>query len=308
MKKLRILGDPVTESIVDAGLLAAVYEEMMPPPPITSDPDVWKIVESKEVANQSVADYNRDRSVYAICLITEDSTASRVIARDICRRIFTHRVHNSSTYSVNDAFREVDMKSATLDDDIFKHHYANHALVLLTKAEGVQLSSPGLQSFLRFAARTQDLCLPIFYGNRSEIEKLKGLATSHPAVTWLTSQVREFTPAQVLTQVIRQSRADGKFISMEAQALLLKSIADLHLGFDEVDRIQNEMTNFQNLRTEPLIVGRKISSKGYFNILTLDIEPAMKQFKRGQETTPLEDLSNMIGLKEVKDKVKQSKE
>ena len=304
MKKLRILDDPIQESIVDAKLLATVYEEMMPPPPVTSDPDVWEIVKSKEVANQSFADYNRNRSVYAVCLITEDSTASRVIARDICRRIFTHRVHNTSTYSVNDAFREVDMKSSTLDDEIFKHHYANHALVLLAKAEGVHLSSPGLQSFLRFAERTQDLCLPIFYGNRSEIERLKGLATK-PTVTWLISKVREFAPAQVLTQVIRQSRADGKFISAEAEVLFLKRIADLHLGFDEVDRIQSEIVKFQNLRTEPLINEKKITKKGYFNILTLDIESAMKQFKKGQETNPLEDLSNMIGLTEVKDKVKQ---
>ena len=304
LRQLGILSNPESESLVDAGRLSGVLERMMPPPPVTTEPDCWNMVRERESVNSSVEDEGRDRTVYALGLITEDETAARVIARDASRRLFNHREHGNSAYSIDDAYREVDMSSGTLDSDLFRHCYGHHALVLLAKAKGVTQTSPGLQAFISFASRTFDLSVPFFYGNRDELEAVEAaFRNGGIRVKWMQCQVHDFTPQQVQTQLLRRAYVEGKFFSEESKALLLETITRLRLSFLEVEKIWRALEECQSNRVDPLIISKSISQKGYFNILTLDVEPAMKRFKRNLETDPLEDLNAMIGLEEVKSKV-----
>ena len=304
LRQKGILLNPERESLVDAGKLSEVLEKMMPPPPVTTEPDCWKMVQERETVNASLEDGGRDRIVYAIGLITEDEIAARVIARDASRRLFCEREHGNSAYSINDAYQEVDMNSSTLHADIFKHSYSHHALVLLAKAKGITSSSPGLQAFIQFASRTFDLSVPFFYGNRDELEAVGELFRKGGIrVKWMQCEVYNFTPQQVQTQLLRRAHVEGKYISEESKALLLETITRLRLSFSEVDEIWRALEDCQSNRVDPLILSKRISQRGYFNILTVDVEPAMKKFKRNLETNPLEDLGAMIGLDEVKNKV-----
>ena len=79
---------------------------MMPPPPVTTRPDCWEaIVKPRDNKNDGLERGGRERDIYALCLVTEDETAARVIGRDIARRRFSTRSVGTSPYSaVHDAF------------------------------------------------------------------------------------------------------------------------------------------------------------------------------------------------------------
>ena len=280
---------------------------MMPPPPVTTRPDCWEaIVKPRDNKNDGLESCGRERDIYALCLVTEDETAARVIGRDIARRRFSTRSVGTSPYSaVHDAFHEINVNDSSLYDTLLQHHYNNHSLILLGKAKDVSVSSGGMLDILRFAQRTRDLAVPMFYGSFDDLKSLQSIDfNKNTRIVWEQCEVEPFSIEQVQTQILRNAYVDGFLLSQEAEDILLEKIKNLHLNFTQVDAIWRELRNSQDKRVSSLLKNKKNCEKYIFNVLTLDVVEALKKFSKNQETDPLEDLESMIGLAEVKTKVK----
>ena len=309
LKAKGVLSSPESQSIVDSKLLADAHAYMMPPPPVTTLPDCWDDIKTQDKMNDAIAGIGRERDIFAICLITEDEIAARVASRDVARRRFNTKSTGTSPYSVNDAFHAIDVNDSSLHDNLLTHHFTNHSLVLLGKAKDVSSTSGGILDILRFAERTRDLAVPVFYGTIEELRGIQSMSfrgsNNNTRIVWKMCEVKSFTREQVQTQLLRDAFADGFLISEQAKSLLLEKIERLNLSFGQIDKIWKEIRTYQRDRATSLCVEKKLSEKHLVNVLMSDIDRALKKFARNQESDPLEDLDAMIGLKEVKTKVRQ---
>mmetsp|Transcript_25507 Transcript_25507/g.24393 ORF Transcript_25507/g.24393 Transcript_25507/m.24393 type:complete len:187 (-) Transcript_25507:2899-3459(-) len=102
---LDILQNPEAENMVDAVKLNEALETMLLHPNITTTPDLWEVVKKEEWYNSMKTKQQGDwaRDAYVVGLVTDDVTSARVLIKDLSRRLFHSRVHDTSAYSVDDA-------------------------------------------------------------------------------------------------------------------------------------------------------------------------------------------------------------
>ena len=224
--------------------------------------------------------------------------------------IFNPSKSRRSTFGIEDAFKEVDLSSSTLNEEIFHKNFDHHALIILSPAKGVTSSSKGLLDMIEFLQKTRDICVPVFYGSENDLEAVdQALKECIPddrrgfdPVDFLSPcKINLPNPRQITTQIEREANAEGYYLSREAKATVLSSVTTQGLSLSNVKSMTSEIASAQKKRTDALTFDEDDKSSYY--VLRRDICTALESMKSKEESDPFEDLEKMIGLKEVKEYV-----
>ena len=175
VKRLEILANPESTSLVDAKILDDATRMMLPPPPVVSNPDAWEVLNHNNILNNNHEDDGRERDKIVMGLITErnDTTSARMLARDLSRRLFYQRSNRSrSTFGIEDAFKEIDLNDKAVKENVLNKNFDHHAFVVLIAAQGLTATTVGMIDLLDFLVKARDICVPIFHGSRDELEEL----------------------------------------------------------------------------------------------------------------------------------------
>ena len=320
MKRLSILTDPASQPLVNAVKLKAAIEAMIHPPPIrttelvtgSTTPSQNTCLDGvlrQETLNSMCKDKNTPRSRYAVGLVTEDLAGARLYAKFIARQLFYRRTEATSGHSlfnIGDAFFEANM-GARVDEELAKK-YAHHAFVLFSPAAGINANSPGMQDYDRFSGNTEDFCVPFFFGKMDEIDRLSKETNE---LIWLKFRLHPLTAGDVATFAYQLAASEKKQIfSNEAKESLTAGIADVPIELDEAERLWNRIKQFQNDRVAQIMVRchefPQLLSE--YNVLGRikndDVTSAIATFRKAQPADPIAELNAMIGLADVKAKIK----
>lgn len=317
LKDFDILQNPETENMVDAVKLNEALETMLLHPNITTTPDLWEVVKKEERHNSMKTKQQGDwaRDAYVVGLVTDDVTSARVLSKDLSRRLFHSRVHDTSAYSVDDAWLEVDMSTAVQDDGtptgnglkttVFDCRFDHHAFVVMSPAEGITASSKGsygLADFVSFANKGNDLCVLVLYGSTDNLKHVSKLL-SRPGhrVNYVQCVVATVTAEQVTNQLLREASVEGKYFSEQAKTMLLSEATNEGTTLSDIGRLWSEIRRFQQKRVKDAYADSSniFSDEANFYILTLDLSSAIESIKGNQIDHELA-LKEMIGITDVK--------
>ena len=319
MKRLGILTDPASLPLVNAVKLKAAIEAMIHPPPIrttelltgttTPTPTCLDGVLRQENVNSMLKDKNTPRSRYAVGLVTEDQAGARLYAKFIARQLFYRRTDATSGHSlfnIEDAFFEANM-GAKIDEELTKK-YAHHAFVLFSPAAGVNANSIGMQNYDQFSKHTEDFCVPLFFGKMDEIDRLSKETSE---LIWLKFRLHPLTAGDVATFAYQLAASEKKQVfSKEAKESLIAGIADVPIELDEAENLWNRIKQFHNDRfAQVMELCQKFPHLlSEYNVLGRikndDVTRAIATFRKAQPADPIAQLNDMIGLADVKAKIK----
>ena len=214
MRLAGILTDPASQPLVDSRKLRQAIEAMIVPPPITTSGQVDQktydgltMVMLQEGLNDRYEANSTPRQRYMIGLITEDEASARLYSKFVARQLFYHRSTHSSLYNLEDAFFEANLKNS-IEDELTKRS-AHHAFVLFSSADQVVASSIGMQHYRHFSDKKEDFCVPVFYGNEHEIDRLR---RDTSFAIWRKCRLDSMSPSQVAAFVCQVAASDRKMV------------------------------------------------------------------------------------------------
>jgi hypothetical protein len=325
LERLGIVSVFQGDALVDNLQLRSAMEKMLPHPPVTSDPDIWKEAEAMEQMNEIKRNkFQSNGDPYIIAIETEDDLTARAFGGDFSRRLFARRTHRtcSSSYAIGDCFQSVDMSGAAPVDrdgvDLFDTSYDKNTLVVLAPAASLideklpnapLKKSAAMSKYFEFAQRMGDVCVLCVYGSEDELTKFStgckhASMSMHPHV--MISKICSMTQQQILLQLQRKALAENLVLSETAKSAFLNlSLArGLTVNLSVLDTCWAHIKDAQQRRFSQHLIDRSVPHSAISFILCSDVDSGIKVFGSGQED-PLSKLDKMIGLADVKQKVKQ---
>ncbi len=325
LQRLGVIKASQPSALVDDVKLRAVIEKMLPCPPVTTEPDVWNDVEAMEKMNDMRRQkiQSRGGDPYIVAIDTEDDLTARAFAGDLSRRLFARRTHRtcSSSYAIGDCFQFVDMSgNAPLDRDgvdLFDTSYDKTILVLLVTAASLidekQPKAPlkmstAMRKYFQFVERMGDVCVMCVHGSEGELRNFID-GSMHPSMPMhphiISAKICSMTQQQILQQLQRKAHSENYVLSEIAKTafLNLSLVRGTCVTLMTLESCWTRIKEAQNQRFRKHVKENSIPDAAISFVLCSDVDSGIEVFGSGQED-PLSKLDKMIGLDEVKQKVK----